>query len=190
MKKAFIAIAASLWIVSGLAQKDSVELPAMDKSPMDMCYYPVNYPVLKISDKVSEPLMARVIYGRPQKNGREIFGDIVEYGKIWRLGANEATEIEFYKDVKVNGRKIAKGRYTLYAIPNPDNWVLIINKDTDTWGAFRYDEKNDVQRITVPVMPAGKPVETLSMTFKKITSGFELIIAWDTKQVSMPVSLK
>src|SRR6476620_3840718 len=83
------------------AQLNSSNLPPLDKSPMDMSYYPVNYPILKIQDKATEPLLARVIYGRPQKNGRVIFGELVEYGKIWRLGANEATEIEFYKDVKI-----------------------------------------------------------------------------------------
>src|SRR5215831_6151218 len=84
------------------AQSDN-SLPALDKSPMDMSYYPDNYPVLKIQDKVTEPLLARVIYSRPQKNGRIIFGDLVEYGKVWRMGANEATEIEFYKNVQING---------------------------------------------------------------------------------------
>ncbi len=191
MKKAIFTVIISIYsFVACIAQKDSVELPAMDKSPMDMCYYPANYPVLKISDKVTEPLLARVIYGRPQKNGRNVFGDLVEYGKVWRLGANEATEIEFYKDVKVDGKKIAKGRYTLYAIPNPDSWTLIINKDTDTWGAFRYNEKNDVQRIVLPVRSTTKMVETLSMTCNKKSNGFDLVIAWDTKQVSMPVSVK
>src|SRR5678815_3407801 len=74
--------------------------PALDKSPMDMSYFPANYPVLKIQNKAVEPLMARVVYSRPQKNGRVVFGELVEYNKVWRLGANEATEIELYKDVK------------------------------------------------------------------------------------------
>ena len=69
----------------------------MDKSPLDISYYPVDYPVLKIQDKMNEPLVARVVYSRPQKNGRTLFGDLVSYGKVWRLGANEATEIEFFK---------------------------------------------------------------------------------------------
>jgi len=190
MKKAFI-IVACCWASAAFCQKDTLQFPAMDKSPMDMCYYPDDYPVLKISDKASEPLLARVIYGRPQKNGREIFGDIVEYGKVWRLGANEATEIEFFKDVKISGKKIPKGRYTLYAIPRANDWTMIINKDTDIWGAFRYNEKNDVQRISVPVVSTAKPVETLSMAFKKHdASEFDLVIAWDTKRITMPVSLK
>ncbi len=64
---------------------------------MDMSYYPVNYPILKIQDKVTEPLVMRVIYSRPQLNGRKIFGELQAYGQVWRLGANEATEIEFLK---------------------------------------------------------------------------------------------
>ena len=68
---------------------------------MDMSYYPNGYPVLKIQDKATEPLVARVIYSRPQKNGRTIFGELLEYGKVWRLGANEATEIEFFQVVKI-----------------------------------------------------------------------------------------
>ena len=67
---------------------------------MDMAYYPVNYPVLKIQDKLTESLAARVIYSRPQKAGRTIFGSLVKYGEVWRLGANEATEIEFFKNCK------------------------------------------------------------------------------------------
>lgn len=84
------------------------KLPSLDKSPMDMSFYPVNYPVLKIQDKIKEPLLARVIFSRPQKNGRVIFGDLIEYGVVWRLGANEASEIEFYQNVKINNVRIKK----------------------------------------------------------------------------------
>src|SRR5678810_710894 len=69
------------------------KLPEVDKSPMDVSYYPNNYPILKIQNKATEPLVARILYSRPQKQGRKIFGELVEYGKVWRLGANEATEI-------------------------------------------------------------------------------------------------
>jgi len=166
------------------------ELPPLDKSPMDMCYYPNNYPVLKIQDKATEPVLARVIYSRPQKNGRLIFGDLVEYGKVWRLGANEATEIEFYKNVEIDGKKIPKGRYTLYAIPNPDNWTIILNKEIDTWGAFKYDAQKDVLRTTVPVQKLNESVEALVMTFEKTDTGCNLIIAWDNIKTSLPISSK
>ncbi len=173
-----------------LSKAQSNNLPALDKSPMDMSYYPGNYPVLKIQDKATEPVLARVIYSRPQKNGRIIFGDLVEYGKVWRMGANEATEIEFYRNVKIGGKKIAKGRYTLYAIPNPDNWTIILNKDVDTWGAFKYDSQKDILRTTVPVEKLNEPVEALAMTFEKTDYGCILVVAWDNTKASLPIGIK
>ncbi len=91
----------------------AIKFPPLDKSPMDVAYYPANYPVLKVQDKLTEPLVARVIYSRPQKEGRTIFGELVEYGKVWRFGANEATELEVYRDVKVKDKKLPKGRYSV-----------------------------------------------------------------------------
>jgi len=155
-----------------------------------MSYFPNNYPVLKIQDKATEPVLARVIYSRPQKNGRIIFGDLVEYGKVWRMGANEATEIEFYKNVKIDGKKIPKGRYTLYAIPSPDNWTIILNKDVDTWGAFKYDAQKDVIRTTVPIEKINDVVEALSMTFEKTDYGCSLVIVWDNVKARLPISIK
>ena len=181
----------SLLMISVLMGRfQSNNLPPVDKSPMDMCYYPGNYPVLKIQDKVTEPLVARVIYSRPQKNGRLIFGELVEYGKVWRLGANEATEIEFFRSVKIGDKKVEKGRYTLYAIPTEENWTMILNKDNDTWGAFKYDEQKDVLRITVPVQKLNEGVEAMAMTFEKSESGCNLIVAWDNIKASLPISLK
>ncbi|MBI5371908.1 MAG: DUF2911 domain-containing protein [Sphingobacteriales bacterium] len=164
-------------------------LPPVDKSPMDMSYYPANYPVLKIQDKVTEPLAARILYSRPQKTGRVIFGGLVKYGEVWRLGANEATEIEFFKPVKIDGKKVARGRYTLYAIVNEGNWTFIFNKDTDTWGSFKYDPKKDLLRSTVPVQKTDTPLEALAMGFEKTTTGFNLVVAWDTVKAALPISL-
>jgi hypothetical protein len=161
----------------------------VDKSPLDMIYYPSGYPVLKIQDKASEPLMARALFSRPQKNGRPIFGELVEYGKLWRTGANEATELEFFQNVKLGKTKIKKGRYTLFCIPYEKKWTIIINQDTDTWGAFKYDEKKDVARLDVPVTEAQEPIESFSMAFEKSTVGFNLWIGWDNAKVSVPFSL-
>lgn len=190
MQKIFLTVLSVIVAISAYCQADSTQLPPMDKSPMDMSYYPADYPVLKISDKATDAPVVRVIYGRPQKNGRPVFGSLVEYGKVWRLGANEATEIEFYKDVTISGKKIKKGRYTLYAIPEANAWTLIINKDTDTWGAFKYDMKNDILRTSVPVTSVRNPVETLSITFVKANPGCNLLIAWDSAEVLLPVSFK
>ena len=168
------------------AQLSSSNLPPPDKSPMDMSYYPANYPILKIQDKATEPVIMRLIYSRPQLNGRKIFGDLQEYGKVWRLGANEATEIEFFKDVKINGRKIRKGRYTLYAIPFQDKWTLIVNKETDIWGSFRYDQMKDVVRVDLPVMK-NEITEALTIVFDKSSSGADMNMYWEDVKISLPI---
>src|SRR5258708_2696079 len=163
------------------------KLPPLDKSPMDMSYCPNGYPLLKIEDKITEPLVARVIYSRPQKNGREIFGELLEYGKVWRLGANEATEIEFFKNVKINNQKVKKGRYTLYCIPNPDKWTVIINKETDTWGSFKYDEKRDLLRFDLSLQKQEEIADAFTMTFEKSATGANLLMVWDDVKVSLPI---
>lgn len=185
MKKSLII----LFVLGSLVANSQSKFPPIDKSPMDICYYPDNYPMLKLQEKTAEPLVARVIYSRPQKAGREIFGDLINYGKVWRLGANEATEIEFFQNVAINKVKIKKGRYSLFAIPNPQSWIIIINKETDTWGSFKYDEKKDVVRIEVPVEKIKEPTENFSMAFSKQKDSIGLLISWDNIQVSMPVTL-
>jgi hypothetical protein len=169
-----------------LAQTSLSKLPPLDKSPMDISYYPSNYALLKIQDKISEPLVIRLIYSRPQLNGRKVFGELQEYGQVWRLGANEATEIEFFKDVKINGKKIKKGRYTLYCIPYQDKWTIIINKETDTWGSFKYDQAKDVVRADVPVTK-NDPTEALTIVFERSVSGANMLMYWDDVKTSLPI---
>ncbi|WP_132052170.1 DUF2911 domain-containing protein [Pseudocnuella soli] len=197
MKHLFLTLMLATCGAAGNAQTSAspvslaVKMPEVDKSPMDMAYYPANYPVLKIQGKATEPLVARVIYSRPLKNDRVVFGELVEWNKIWRLGANEATEIEFYRDVKIGGKKIAKGKYTLFALPEQEQWTVILNKDTDTWGAFKYDEKKDVARIALPVQQLPAPVNAFSIMFEKgDADSIVLDIAWDNYMVAMPISLK
>lgn len=186
MKRLFIVLLLGLNLAAS-AQTNSSTLPPLDVSPMDMSYFPANYPILKIQDKATDPLVMRIIYSRPQLNGRKIFGDLQEYGNVWRLGANEATEIEFFKDVKISDRKIKKGRYTLYAIPYPDRWTLIVNKETDTWGSFRYDSTKDVLRTTLPVMK-NDITQAMTIVFNKSSAGANMNILWEDVKVSLPIT--
>ena len=187
MKKILAACAIALLIsVSSFAQS---KIPALDKSPLDMSTYPANYPMLKIQDKATEPLIARIIYSRPLKNNRVIFGDLLEYNKVWRFGANEATEIEFFKDVKINNVKVKKGRYSVDAIPSVDKWTIIINKDLDSWGAFKYDAAKDVVRMDVPVQKTTDIAEAFYIYFDKASNGFTMNAGWDDVKVSLPVML-
>jgi hypothetical protein len=160
----------------------------LDKSPMDMSYYPHDYPILKMSGNVKEDLVARVIYSRPHKDGRKIFGEVVKYGIPWRLGANEATEIEFFRDVNISGKKIPKGRYILYAVPYENNWKLILNNDLFTWG-LKIDRSKDLFVFEEPVRKNEFPVEVLTIEFEKAENGMNLIMAWDTVRVALPVTL-
>jgi hypothetical protein len=186
MKRLFYLIITVFLSLASVAQSN---LPAIDKSPMDMSYYPTNYPVLKIQDKITEPLVARVIYSRPKKEGRTIFGGLVEYGKVWRLGANEATEIEFYQKVNIGGKKIPKGRYTLYAVVNESSWTFIVNKEVDTWGSFKYNAEKDVIRVDVPVQKMTENVESLAMTFEKADGNINLVVAWENIKLALPITL-
>lgn len=187
MKRLFLSFAVITFLYTTAAAQ--TKLPPVDKSPMDMSYYPSGYPVSKIQDKPTEPLVARVIYSRPMKNGRNVFGELLEYGKVWRMGANEATEIEFYQNVKIGGTKVKKGRYTLYCIPYTDKWTMILNKETDTWGSFKYEVKKDVVRTDVATEKQQEISEAFTMVFEKAANGISLIIAWDNIKVTLPIAL-
>jgi hypothetical protein len=159
----------------------------VDKSFLDFSYFPADYPKQKISGNQTEPPVIRVVYSRPAMNNRVIFGDLVEYGKVWRLGANEATEIEFYQPVTLGNVKVKKGRYTLYAIPDTSTWTIILNSETDTWGAFAYDRKKDLLRLSVAVETLIFPEEHFGIRFEKMAGGCYLIAGWEKSLVRVPI---
>ena len=159
---------------------------SIDKSPMDMSYYPVDYPKQKMVGTSMEPLIARVIYSRPKKDNRVIFGEVLKYGSPWRLGANEATEIEFFTPVNINNQKVGKGRYVLYCIPYPDKWKLVLNNDLYTWG-LKIDSTKDAFRFFVPVKKSPAQFERFTMEFSRADKGMELHIAWDSTYASLPI---
>lgn len=150
--------------------------PQMDSSPMDL--------VMAKANKNTNPL-ARVIYSRPQKKGRTIFGELVPFGAVWRTGANEATELTIYTPLMFGNTKLKPGTYTLYTIPEENNWTIIINSDTNVWGAFSYKKDKDVARMTVPARDAAAPTESLSMIFRPESNGTTLLIGWDTVYVEI-----
>jgi hypothetical protein len=173
-------------MVAAMAQQKPTEL---DKSPMDMSYWPKDYPILKMNGKAKDNPVARVIYSRPQKNGRTIFGGINKYGEVWRLGANEATEVEFFKDVRIGGKLLAKGRYTLFCIPFEDKWTLIFNKENYSWGSFTYDSKKDALRTDITIESTPEVTEALTIYFDETKKGANLVIAWDNVKASLPITL-
>ncbi len=184
----FLCITASLFASNAFTQPLD-PIPSIDKSPMDMSTYPPEYPMLKIQDKATEPLLARVVYSRPQKNGRVIFGELLTYNEVWRFGANENTEIEFFKDVRINNFLVKKGKYSLYAIPNVDKWTIILNKDLNTWGSFKYQASKDLLRVNLPLKKMKEISETFFIYFEKSGKGFNMIAGWDEVEISLPISI-
>ncbi len=176
-----VVMAMMLAITMVKAQMQPTEL---DKSPMDISYSPNAFPIMKFQGKATGTPNARVMYSRPQKRGRTIFGGEVKYDEAWRLGANENTEIELFKDGTIGGKKIAKGRYSMFCIPTADSWTIIINKDLDNWGNFNYDSKKDLLRFSVPVQKTDL-VENFTIYFDISNN---LLIMWDDVKVSIPMS--
>jgi hypothetical protein len=183
--KSFLSFCFLLTLSCVQAQQKPTDL---DKSPMDMSYWPANYPLLKMSGKANDLPIARIVYGRPSKNGRTIFGGILKYNEIWRLGANEATEIEFFSPVKIAGKTVAKGRYTLYCIPEENKWTLILNKDNYSWGAYTYDSKKDILRVEMAIEKTTEPIDAFTIYFDDSKNGANLIFLWDECKASLPIS--
>lgn len=159
----------------------------VDISPMDMSYFPDDYPISKMSGKVTRPPIARVVYSRPYLQGRKLFHDLLKYGEPWRLGANESTELDLFSDVTIQGKKIKAGRYILYSIPGPEKWIIVLNSNIDSWG-LHPDASKDIERFTVPAVQTKNSIEYFTMLFQKTTSGADLFMAWDNVEVKLPIT--
>lgn len=159
----------------------------VDISPMDMSYYPIDYPKLKMTKSVSTPPLARVIYSRPHLQGRQLFHDLLKYGEPWRLGANESTELEFFSGVTIQGKKVKAGRYVLYCIPQPSSWTIILNSNIDSWG-LQPDSTKDIDRFNIPVQQTNRHLEYLTIVFEKIDTGTALTMAWDNLEARLPIN--
>ncbi len=128
-----------------------------------------------------------VTYGRPYKKGRVVFGELEKYGKIWRVGADEATTIRFAKDVKFGGADVKAGTYTLFAIPGETEWTIILNTQLGQWGAYSYEKNKDKDIASVKVVPQKLDLAVEQLTIRFIESG-ALVIEWDMTRVVVPVN--
>ncbi|TDW47974.1 DUF2911 family protein [Flavobacterium sp. 270] len=186
MKKLCLLAVVLFTAISVNAQ--AVKFPPLDGSPADIAYFPNKSVKFKKTDTPAPVI--KVIYSRPSVKGRTIFGDLIKFGEVWRVGANENTEIKFYKAVTINGVKVPAGSYSLFAIPEKDKWTIIINKETDLWGAYAYDESKDLVKVSVPVKPVSDVIEALSIAFTTEGSVANLVIGWDKTTVELPITIK
>ena len=132
----------------------------------------------------------KIVYGQPSRKGRVIFGadgssSLEKYGKVWRTGANDATEVTFKSDVMFGGKMVKAGTYTLYTIPGEKEWDVILNSTLGQWGAFDYEKikDKDVAKVKVPVSMNKTPIEKMTIT----PANSSIAIAWDNMTISVPV---
>ncbi len=130
-----------------------------------------------------------VAYSRPAVKARPIWGALVPYDKVWRVGANEATTLEVSQDVTVQGQKLPAGKYSVHAIPTATEWTIIFNSVHEQWGSYRYDEKADVLRVKAT--PAeGAMTELLTFSFTEVSNtGATLELAWEKLRVPLKLGV-
>ena len=139
-------------------------------------------------------LTIRIFYNRPFKKGREIFGGLVPFGKVWRTGANEATVFETNKDLIIKGKTLKAGKYSLWSIPDKQSWRVIFNSEYGQWG-INFDgeanrnSQNDVLAVDAPVLIQEKEFEQFTISVEKGGEEQELIFIWDKTLVSIPFTV-
>jgi Protein of unknown function (DUF2911) len=185
MKKSLCFILLSFVLQTAFSQETAskpdtagVIQPAKPRSsPMAISFYKKDDTYLK------------VVYGQPNRKGRAIFGSLVPYGKIWRTGANEATEITSSKDFRLGGKTLKAGTYTLFTIPDKDKWTVIINSELGQWGEYKYDNTKDILSVEVPVQILPKEVyEAFTIKLEETPAGCDLVMRWDAVRVAVPVT--
>jgi hypothetical protein len=187
MAKLLSLFAAFLWLAGTAIAQDSDYLiyPTPDRisgSEVEARPSPMSSTYIK-----SDEAYVRIIYNQPHLRGRQMLGDQVPYGKIWRLGANESTEIFTTDDIRIGGMKLNDGAYTLLAIPEAEQWTLVASKQLGQWGAYRYDESMDVWRVATPTQKADKIYEAFTIWFGP--DGETLNMAWGDTMVSYDIEV-
>jgi len=130
-----------------------------------------------------------ISYCRPGVKGRKIFGDVVPYGELWRTGANNATTINFSDEVMIEGTKIPAGKYGLLTIPNPNEWIVIISKQTDVTSAEDYKQDQDVVRVKTKPVSLSSKVENFTIAVDQLSNtNCILHLQWDQTGVSLPIA--
>ena len=124
-----------------------------------------------------------VEYGRPNANGRDIWGGLVPFGKVWRTGADEATTITFGGNVSVEGTAVPAGTYALFTKPEEDGATIIFNSVAEQWGAFDYAADKDVATVMVPLTPC-EHVETFEIS----VGGEGVSLSWADRSMSFSIA--
>jgi hypothetical protein len=132
----------------------------------------------------------KTAYSSPRLKGRKMIGEHEPYGQVWRNGANEATTFVTSTDLVVGGKSVPAGGYTLWVVPNPDKWTLIINKKTGEWGTPYTYEADELARIDMKLSKTSSPVENFTIAYDKTATGCTLREEWDTTRATIDIAAK
>lgn len=171
--------------------------PSMDTddvSPMDIAQYPARsrfQNFLKPEEVEANVPKIRVVYSRPQMKERKIFGELLKYGEMWRVGANQTTTISFYDNVTIGGKDLRPGTYGVFATVNKDNWEFVIHTNTNSWGNANHDEETNLVTVKAPTAKTASTIEALSVTFEeKSDNVVDILFGWEDTMARLPVTLK
>ncbi|MDC1162158.1 DUF2911 domain-containing protein [Tenacibaculum sp.] len=130
-------------------------------------------------------------YSRPGVKGRKIFGDLVPFGKTWRTGANANTKVTISDELTIDGKKLKKGTYAIFTVPNKNSWDVIFYKQANNWGTPRkWDETNVALKVSTPVIPMPMNIETFTMTIDNLKNDSAVLgILWENVYVGVPFSV-
>lgn len=168
-----------LLLISGTSIQ-AQNFQGLDKSPMDKAQYPASH---RVNEKV-----AVITYSRPQLKGRAL-DEIVPLNKIWRTGANEATELRLFADIQIENTIIKAGTYSIFTIPKEESVTFIINAATNLWGAYAYDADKDILRISVPRTKADESLEAFSIAFSDKGEQPKIHFGWATIRFEIPFTV-
>lgn len=172
MMKLLIASFLTAFVTFHIQAQSKIELPRT--SPKASVSYTIGFTKVEVN------------YGAPAVKGRNIFGNIVPYDTIWRAGANENTTVSFSTDVNVEGQMLKAGTYSLFFIPGETEWTVIFNKQSDQWGAYKYDENEDAIRFEVEPKTNEGLQERLTYSIHDLKHDMGYIkMAWDKVRVFM-----
>jgi len=171
-KSTFITTIAFAFVMLLSTNVNAQKFSGLDKSPLDV--------------SMSKDKSVKIVYSRPQLNGRTL-SKLVPNGKMWRTGANEGTEVTLYKDMKMGGKSVKAGTYTLTTIPGDKEWTVVLNSNLNTWGgsAHAYKDGNEVTRFTVKTSMSDESLEAFSIAFDETGT---MHLGWDKVRVAVPMN--
>ena len=132
-----------------------------------------------------------ITYSQPHKKDRVIFGELVPFGKVWRFGANESTQLTTTGDVEVGGKLLKAGTYSVFCMPEKDSWTLLFNSGLGQWGGYQYDASKDVLKVSVKTAATAEAWEAFTLKFDKPEGKMTSLSAmWDGTMIKVPFKAK